>query len=271
MLETLRTEASKLTYVSNAGVLIQLKDKKILIDGLCHSRNSLYKDPSPELAQKIKGGFPPFDNLDLMLITHHHPDHFDPFSIHQFRMQNPKTTILSTHEVISKIKAYALGNDHNLVEFNTDLHHVEKLTLHGINIRIFSMLHTGKGYDDIQNFAYLIDYALKILHVGDASPVLENFSKLNLRDEKLDLLIAPFPYIALPSARIVIKKYITPQEIAIVHLPNEERDRFGWIKATHKSHEKIKDNFIKTVFLEELGRSLLFHKICDESKEPDDS
>lgn len=48
----LRTEVNTITYVSNAGVLIQLKDKKILIDGLCHSRQPLYKDPPPEIAQK---------------------------------------------------------------------------------------------------------------------------------------------------------------------------------------------------------------------------
>lgn len=267
MIENPGTELNSITYVSNAGVLIQLKDKKILIDGLCHSRQPLYKDPPAEIAEKIKRGIPPFDNLDLMLITHQHPDHFDPISIHEFRKWNPNTTILSTHKVISIIKAYASesepsnkkvkNSEHNLVEFNTELHHDERLTLKGIDIRIFSMLHSGKDFNNIHNFAYLIDNGLKILHVGDASPVSENFSKLNLKEEKLDWLIAPFPFISLPSARIVIKEYINPQKIAIVHLPSEERDRFGWIKATHKSFEKIKDAFIKTVLLEALGESHL--------------
>ncbi|HVJ49677.1 MBL fold metallo-hydrolase [Desulfitobacterium sp.] len=260
------TGINTMTYVSNAGVLIQLQDKKILIDGLCDPNQPFYKNPPAEISAKIKGGMPPFDNIDLMLITHQHSDHFDPISIHEFRKRNPNTIILSTSEVISKIKTYASDNDapdtgimnleHNLIELKTALHHAEMLTVKGINIRILSMLHSGKSYDDVRNFSYLIEYGLRILHVGDASPVRENYDGQNLRRTKIDWFIAPFPYIALPSARVVIKEYINPQKIAIVHLPNEERDRFGWIKATHKSFGKIEHDFIETIFLEELGSTI---------------
>lgn len=257
--ESLIPASGKLTYISNAGVLIQLKDRKILIDGLCRSNNPIYKDPSADIAQKIKGGIPPFDHLDLMLITHEHSDHFDPISVHEFRENNPQTVILSTPSVISKLKSHAPLNkeSHHLMEFDLSLHEVEIRTVQGIKIHIFSLAHMGKSQGETRNYAYLIEYGLKLLHVGDASPVPENYDQLNLLPEKIDYLIAPFPYIGLPSARRVIQDYINPRKIAVLHFPYQELDRFGWIRTTKKSFAHVKNDFMETNCLEELGMSLI--------------
>ncbi|WP_425802774.1 MBL fold metallo-hydrolase [Desulfitobacterium sp. Sab5] len=259
--ESLISASNKLIYISNAGVLIQLKDRKILIDGLCRSNNPIYKDPSPEIAQKIKGGIPPFNDLDLMLITHEHSDHFDPVSVDEFSKNNPGTVILSTPNVITKLRTYdSMEMDKeqaNLIEFNLNLHQEETLNFQGMKIRIISLAHMGKNQEETQNYAYLIEYGLKLLHVGDADAVSENYNQLNLVPQKIDYLIAPFPYISIPSARRVIKDYINPQKIAVLHFPHKELDHFGWIKATRKSFANVKEAFIKTNFLEELGTTLI--------------
>lgn len=257
--ESLIPASGKLTYISNAGVFIQLKDRKILMDGLCRSNTPIYKDPSADIALKIKGGIPPFDHLDLMLITHEHSDHFDPISVHEFQENNPQTVILSTPYVISKLRAHAPldKGSHNLMEIDLKLHQGETLTVQGIKIRIFSLAHMGKNQEETRNYAYLIEYGLKLFHVGDASPVPENYDQLNLLPEKINCLIAPFPYIGLPSARRVIKDFINPQKIAILHFPHKELDRFGWIRATKKSFTYIRKDFMETNFLEELGMTLI--------------
>lgn len=259
--ESLISASNKLIYISNAGVLIQLKDRKILIDGLCRSNNPIYKDPSPEIAQKIKRGIPPFNDLDLMLITHEHSDHFDPVSVDEFSKNNPGTVILSTPKVISELRTYDSEGMNkkqaNLIEFNFDLHQKKTLNIHGIKIRILSLAHMGKDQEETQNYAYLIEYGLKLLHVGDAWAIPENYKELNLVSERINCLIAPFPYISIPSARRVIKDYINPQKIAVLHFPHKELDHFGWIKATKKSFANVKEAFITTNFLEELGTTLI--------------
>lgn len=258
--EILSSASDSLTYISNAGVLIQLKDRKILIDGLCRSNNPIYKDPSSEITQKIKGGIPPFNDLDLMLITHEHSDHFDPVSVCEFSKNNPKTLIISTPNVIAKLKTCNSDEMNmkqtNLIEFNLNLHQEETLNLKGLKIRIISLSHMGKDQAETRNYAYLIEYGPKVFHVGDANAVPENYSPFNLVSEKIDCLIAPFPYISIPSARRVIKDYINPQKIAILHFPYEELDHFGWTKATRKSFAHVKEEFIKTNFLKELGTTL---------------
>lgn len=250
-------QLNTITYVSNAGVLISVNNKKILIDGLCKSDIPIYKNPPAEISKQIIRGIPPFDNIDIMLITHHHSDHFDSNSIGEFLKYNLNTMVVSTHEVISKIKNHIPYTEvSNLIELNPVLHSEEKITVNGINIHTISMTHDGKEYKDIQNFSYLVEHGLKVFHIGDAGPFQENFNTLNLKQRRIDLLIAPFPYIGLPSARKIIKEYINPQKIAIVHFPYKELDGFGWIDATKKSYERVKNDFIITEFLEDIGDSI---------------
>lgn len=94
----------------------------------------------------------------------------------------------------------------------------------------------------------------KVLHVGDAMPVKDNYINTNLIEENIDLLIVPFPYIGLSKAREVIEQHIRTERIAIVHLPYKHLDSFGWINAATKSYSRVEKEFVKTVFLEDPGQ-----------------
>lgn len=248
---------NSIIYVSNAGVLINLNNKKILIDGLCNSELPIYKNPPAEIRNQMIKGISPFDNIDLMLISHHHGDHFDPYSIGEFLKLNSNTTVISTNEVISRIKTETnYENLPNLIGLNPTLHGEEKITAREINIQAISMTHDGKDFEHIPNLAFIIKSGINIMHTGDSSPSKENYSHLNLLQDKVDLLIAPFPYVGLPSAREIIRKYINPRKIAVVHMPHKELDSFGWINATKKSCKSVENDFIETHFLEDIGQSL---------------
>jgi len=246
------TQINTVTYISNAGVLLKLNDKKILIDGFCKSiYNPIYKDIPSDICDQITLGVPPFDNIDLMLITHEHPDHFYAESIGEFLKYNLNVFVISTCEVISKIKSLVDYNVYTrLIDLNPALHQREKIKVNGISIQAISMIHDGKEYADVSNLAYLIDYGKTILHLGDAAPSKANFESLNLKKYQIDLLIANFPYVLLSLARRIVQNYINPQKIAIVHLPYQELDKYGWIKATKRSYQRVENEFIKTEFLE---------------------
>ena len=66
-----------LTYVANMGVLISAGDSKVLIDGLFDKPSRIFRTPAPETIGSIMKGEPPFEGLDLVLVTHNHTDHFD--------------------------------------------------------------------------------------------------------------------------------------------------------------------------------------------------
>ena len=251
------TKSNKLIYVSNAGVLLQMNDKKILIDGLCNSDIAMYKGTPQQIYQQVIQSVPPFDNINLMLITHHHSDHFDVDLTCDFLRNSQNTVVVSTSKVISEIrKVLSDFNDEQLIALNPSVHSIQEVIANGIDIEVISMTHFGNEFSSVDNFAYLIRDRFSVLHVGDAAAIYENYQGLDLTKKEIDLLIAPFTYISLHSARQIIREYINPQKIAIVHLPHKELDRDGWVDATKKIYNRIKEDYIPMEFMEVLGSVL---------------
>lgn len=251
------TESNNLIYVANAGVLININGKKVLIDGLNSDDLPFYKSTPAKISEQIARGIPPFDNIDVMLITHNHSDHFDVESVVRFLKKNLDTIVISNHEVISTIRKHISDIvETRLIGLQPKYQCEERIQVKGIDIVAFSLVHDGKEYAEVSNLAFLIDSSKKVLHLGDGSPVKENYEALNLQQYKVDLLIANFPYVSLPSARNIIEEYIKPKKIAVVHLPYKEQDRFDWINVAKKSYDRVKDNFIETEFLEDIGLSI---------------
>lgn len=234
---------------------MELHDRKILIDGLCNSMIPLFKNPPAGIRKQIVMGVTPFDNIEVLLFTHHHTDHFDPVSTKQFLENNASSCIISTHEAILELsRRHSNIENCRLIKLNASPGSIEKIQINGIKIQSISMLHEGKEYAHVHNFAYLVEVeGKKVLHVGDAKPTIDNYINANLIHENIDLLIVPFPYIGLPIAREVIELYIRPKKIAAVHLPYKELDTYGWINATMKSYKRVEKEFIEVVFLDNIG------------------
>ena len=58
----------------------------------------------------------PFDGLELLLITHHHFDHFAADKTAEFLRHSPKAAVVSNSKVINKIKAeLGEGGEYNLI------------------------------------------------------------------------------------------------------------------------------------------------------------
>ncbi len=249
--------SKNITYVSNAGVLINIDDKKILIDGLCNSKVPMYKNTPVEIGEKLIKGVSPFDNIDIILVTHNHSDHFDANLVASFLSQNPNTVIVSNSSVISHIKncSFSINTD-NLIKLEPDLNCSESIKVKDVDILAISMLHEGKDMEDINNLAFLIDYGTRVLHLGDAAPVKENFEMLVFKEKKIDLLIANFPYVCIPRARKMIKNYINTEKVFVVHLPHKRLDEFNLIDRTKRSYNRSKDKFIHTTFLEDIGQTV---------------
>jgi L-ascorbate metabolism protein UlaG (beta-lactamase superfamily) len=88
------------TYIAHCGYLFSSGDQKILTDALIEpSKEWPYDAPSPDLLQKMERGEPPFDHINVVLISHAHVDHFSPASTVRFLINNPRTVLVTTPEV----------------------------------------------------------------------------------------------------------------------------------------------------------------------------
>lgn len=139
----------KLTKLIHSTLLLEYKDLKILFDP---------GDYSTEQVKLLK-------DIDLVIITHSHSDHFDIESIKTLIKNNPKLYIVTNTNVANI-----------LLKENIESQVCDKgneTTFNGINIKSFDFDHVAiwKDIEMPQNTAYLLDDAF--YNPGDSFGVID--------------------------------------------------------------------------------------------------
>ncbi len=174
----------KITYLSNCGFLYGHETKKILIDPFGTEFGNFFYLPSEGTKNKIIEGTAPFDGVDLLLITHIHRDHFNPFLTERFLLNNPDTKAVCPPQAYTQMKDSCLKFaqiKEQILSPQMAINESKKIKVNDITVTVIKMQHgtdrslEGVEYSDYtdyektENFGYLIDFGKKnIFHQGDA-------------------------------------------------------------------------------------------------------
>jgi L-ascorbate metabolism protein UlaG (beta-lactamase superfamily) len=215
----LKTNGVRLTFVGNAGFLITINDKKILIDALFSGFSGAYILPR-EIQDKLALGQPPFDGIDLILTTHSHGDHFDASLVRRFLRNNPAAVFASTPQ------AAALLNDfsNRVITFTPTKNKTVHKDIQGVHVEAVYLSHgaPASGETEIFNFGYLVTInGIKLFHTGDidiSQFSFDEFRALQLPEKKIALaFIQHFYLTAAPAERTFIQEGIAARYIIPMH------------------------------------------------------
>ncbi len=178
------------TRTANAGVLLEIDGKRILLDGVCEPFPPYLGTPSA-LRETLLGEMP-----DVLALTHEHPDHYDPSYAKLYKEKTLRTVYgpesLSFYE-----------------------------SRDGIEMLPVLTRHIGKN--DVAHVSYVIKGSCTVWFMGDASPLsLKKMPHLAMPD----LLIVPFAYAITPSAWRMTKE-TGAQKILLMHMPDKGNDPEG--------------------------------------------
>ncbi|NLY71912.1 MAG: MBL fold metallo-hydrolase [Clostridiales bacterium] len=242
-------------HLANAGVMIE-GSKKIIIDGLC-DETGLYPKTDEEDKNKIISAIEPFNDIALMIFTHEHPDHFEEEAVSEFLRRNKDAYALMNVEAYLRIDADRKTKRRIIVPEIETLKSL-RFDFLGSSIEVFSLVHDGgKEFSDVVNFAFIIEMdGKRILHTGDAAFNESNYSSLDSKGN-IDLMIAPFPNVGVPTARKNVKNYIDPAQIMAVHFPIPEYDIYGWAKSTKENYQKSPQLLNGVVFADNIGEEII--------------
>ncbi len=189
------------TRTANAGVLLEMDGKRILLDGVCGPLPPYLGTPT-ELREMLTKDMP-----DVLAFTHEHPDHYDP-SYAEFYKEKTLRSVIGPES----LPFYELGN--------------------GIELLLEGTRHIGKT--DIPHVSYVIKGSATVWFMGDASPIsLKKMTDL----PPPDILIVPFAYAITPSAWRMAKE-TGAWKILLIHMPPKENDREGlWNMVRHTAGE----------------------------------
>jgi L-ascorbate metabolism protein UlaG (beta-lactamase superfamily) len=133
----------------------------VLIDALTYgSPRWSYKAPSQELREKMEKGEPPFDGIQLVLVSHAHGDHFGPPLVVNFLEKNPKAMLVTTPEARDLAKKW-VGNFAKVADrvIVPDLDWKQHVTreINGVKLEIARLKHgNGKEWPAIV-YTFLLD------------------------------------------------------------------------------------------------------------------
>lgn len=216
----------RVTYIANEGVLISSGDKQVLIDGLHREYKPDYAFPPPDLLRSLESATSPYNEIDLILVTHIHGDHFHPLSVGLHLQNNPKARLVSSEQIAEGVKKDFSGFGPIESRVERVPHEWKRkvaLNVSGINLKGLGLKHSGANFSWIQNLGYVIELdGMKFLHIGDADMTEENFSSLGLVEEKIDVAFIPYWFLLSKAGRAIVQNQIRPKRVIAVHVPPAE-------------------------------------------------
>ena len=204
-----------ITYICNDGFSIAAGGKKILIDALFHdSQDSCQAD----LDERAEFAQPPFDNADLVLVSHSHWDHFDPQIVGSYLLNNPRAILIA-----EKSAADALGREFKSFELLAErVHSVElargqkaRLDLAGVNVEMVS------SPADVPNLGFLFQLGeFTFFHSGDSDmepATITDFRDCQLNEQGIDFAFVPYWYLSERVGRSILERGIRAENYIPMH------------------------------------------------------
>lgn len=216
---------------ANAGVLISIHHKKILVDALHSTKTQRFSRVPDEVLRRIVNGEGDFDGLDLALYTHDHPDHYSKNWTMRLLERNPNIhLVMPIHDFSDRNHVHILSRPREVLQIN------------GVKITCLRLQHDGSEFASVVNYAYLLDVdGYHILLLGDGLMDPKVIQAL-LEGCEVDLALLNFPFLTLKRGRDIIDQVIGARKTILFHLPDLEDDINGYGPAAQRTIQKIYQN-----------------------------
>ena len=222
----------EITYIANEGFLLTSSTHKILIDGLFSEGYGAFSVPPKEVTDKIMNSEAPFDNINLLLLTHYHKDHCDPVLINNYLSKYKGVRFITNKPAIVFIDGNCFGFIGKKKQFDTmtpELNQSISKTVTNVSVKALGLQHLSfynKDSIDLEetmfNVSFLFEMdGINIFHSGDIEKSsLQEYLKHNKWTDPVDVA---FLYYGLLKSGETDLKYILdilhPACIVVMHVP----------------------------------------------------
>ena len=237
--KTANKKEVKITFITNCGFLVQVGDKKVIFDiespKTAFDKASLLK--AYDLMYKNKS---PFNDVDLILISHPHDDHLGKKEMIKYLKTNRKVKLLSTIDTGDELKK---ADSASFKEIAANIITVDPFNgktldndITGIKIESTGMHHFGAPDYQLKDLGFVVTInGINIFFLSDVDlsyeknlTALKEWSK---RNEKIDILFSCDVNLYIndysKNGPQVIKEYINPKNVIAMHFDPKKAGETG--------------------------------------------
>lgn len=220
-------EQVRITYIANAGIRIDYRGTTFLVDALFSAHDLPVANLSEEQMLSLISASPPFDEVDYILVTHDHPDHFSPELLLRYLQNHPVKGVFLPEQALRANKGLAehpAWYQTPLYTLPTGQKTIEYTLSNGITLRCVCTHHLDKKFVHIQHWCYLFRFGEKrVLLTGDFDYIHEDLSEIGERDLSA-VFVNPLSLRAMFTSGMFRGK-IDAETVVVYHMPPPDEQK----------------------------------------------
>ena len=217
------------TLVANGGLLLEYGGTRMLLDGIFGREGHPFSAPSPETLEKLAAGEEPFGQIDVLLFSHNHPDHFSPELTLAFLKRRPvRGVFLPDSRTVTESGLPAFLAERNIpcAQLSDQTDRMGFRITPEITVRAFRTLHLDRKFEKVKHFCYLISFGGKnLLFTADLDYVTEDLSRLN--GVPLEAVFLNPLFFGALSREKFFRGQLEPRQFLVYHVPFPGEDTMG--------------------------------------------
>jgi L-ascorbate metabolism protein UlaG (beta-lactamase superfamily) len=219
-----------ITFLANEGVMLSSGANKVLIDALFLKYETGYAVSADSTRAALERARPPFDGVDLVLVTHRHGDHFHPAPVAAHLRANPGAILLTSGQVIDSLRGHIPSNallGPRLIARTTAPGSRRRQVVGGIMVELLGLAHGGgRRNRAVEHLGYVVELGgRRVLHVGDTDISEAAFAPFRLDTARVDVALLPAWMVTSREGRRVIERWIRPRQVVAFHIGDDETQR----------------------------------------------
>jgi L-ascorbate metabolism protein UlaG (beta-lactamase superfamily) len=238
----------KISQIANAGILIEGAGRKIIIDGIHFRKVHDWSTVGEEMMAQMIYGDGKYKDIDYILFTHQHDDHFDKEKTLEYIRNNEVKKLM-----IPDFSDDELAGKNQLLVLNKEFFDVGTFEDEELTIKYFRTKHLQDRKYGIEHYSFIISISgTNILFTGDGDFCKSELTE-PLKGQKIDVIIAPYIILNPTPGRVLVRK-LDPSLLILNHLPNSEDDKYGFRKSADSAVQK---------YFHEMPHTLIFQNTND--------
>jgi L-ascorbate metabolism protein UlaG (beta-lactamase superfamily) len=208
----------ELCHTAGEGFSLKYEDRMVLMDALYREGYPEDQLPSENMMARMEAAAAPYDEVDLVTVSHRHIDHFGIASILEFMHNNPGAHLLLPHEAAEELIAAGGGRFGQRIRAATpERGHPQTLEINGFRVTVFNLDHRT----EVENIGIIVRLGGKTyFHLGDFSGA--DFKANAVSGIAVDYLLTPYWYLRNEQNFKLLTDNIQADYLIPMHLPRPD-------------------------------------------------